>query len=100
MVYRAVLAGCGGMAKGWLKALSEAPELRGRVELVGLVDLNLAAAEALRGEFGLTGAATGTGSCSNVGGGGWTGCWNKMMKEARDEKKADAAAAGQSAVPK
>ena len=46
------------------------------------------------------GAATGTGSCSNVGGGGWTGCWNKMMKEARDEKKAEAAADGQSAVPK
>ena len=31
MVYIAVLAGCGAMAKGWLKALSETPELRGRV---------------------------------------------------------------------
>jgi predicted dehydrogenase len=48
------------MAKGWPKALSEAPEHRGRVELVGLVDLNRAAAEALRAEFGLTGAATST----------------------------------------
>ena len=42
------------MAKGWLKALRDAPELRGRVEIVGLVDLNADAAEALRAEFGLT----------------------------------------------
>ena len=60
MVYRAVLAGCGSMAKGWLKALNDAPELKGRVQVVGLVDLNLTAAEALRQEFGLTTAATGT----------------------------------------
>lgn len=59
MVYIAVLAGCGAMAKGWLKALSETPELRGRVEIAGLVDVNLAAAEALRVEFGLDGARTG-----------------------------------------
>ncbi|HVY52285.1 MAG TPA: gfo/Idh/MocA family oxidoreductase, partial [Devosia sp.] len=58
-MYRAVLAGCGNMAKGWLRALNEAPELRGRVELVGLVDINPAAAEALRQEFALTGAKTG-----------------------------------------
>ena len=31
MVFRAVLAGCGSMAKGWLKALADAPELQGRV---------------------------------------------------------------------
>jgi len=48
------------MAKGWLRALNEAPELRGRVSVVGLVDLNLAAADALRKEFALDAAATGT----------------------------------------
>src|SRR3569623_328487 len=48
------------MAKGWLTALNEAPELKGRVQVVGLVDLNLQAAEALRQEFELTSAATGT----------------------------------------
>lgn len=60
MVYIAVLAGCGAMAKGWLKALAETPELRGRVEIAGLVDVNFAAAEALRAEFGLDGADIGT----------------------------------------
>ena len=60
MVFRAVLAGCGSMAKGWLRALNEAPELKGRVTLVGLVDLDLAAADALRQEFGLGTAVTGT----------------------------------------
>ena len=60
MVFRAVLAGCGSMAKGWLRALNEAPELKGRVTLVGLVDLDLAAADALRQEFGLDTAVTGT----------------------------------------
>jgi predicted dehydrogenase len=47
------------MAKGWLRALSEAPELSGHVEMVGLVDINVAAAEALKQEFGLTNARTG-----------------------------------------
>jgi predicted dehydrogenase len=60
VVFRAVLAGCGSMAKGWLRALNEAPELKGRVTLVGLVDLDLAAADALRQEFGLDTAVTGT----------------------------------------
>ena len=59
MVFRAVLAGCGAMAKGWLKALAETPELAGRVVVVGLVDLDLGAANRLRDEFGLS-AATGT----------------------------------------
>jgi predicted dehydrogenase len=48
------------MAKGWLRALSEAPELKGRVAIVGLVDIDPVAAEALRQEFGLDSAATGT----------------------------------------
>jgi len=59
-VLRAVLVGCGAMAKGWLKALAETPELEGRVMLVGLVDIDLAAAEKLKAEFGLAAAATGT----------------------------------------
>jgi predicted dehydrogenase len=60
MVFRAVIAGCGNMAKGWLKALGESPELRGRVAVVGLVDVDLAAAERLKSEFKLSAAATGT----------------------------------------
>jgi len=60
MSERAVLVGCGAMAKGWLKALAETPELEGRVMLVGLVDIDLAAAEKLKAEFGLAAAATGT----------------------------------------
>jgi len=59
VVFRAVLAGCGAMAKGWLKALAETPELAGRVVVVGLVDLDLGAANRLRDEFGFS-AATGT----------------------------------------
>jgi predicted dehydrogenase len=59
LAFRAVLAGCGSMARGWVKALNE-PGLEGRVDFIGLVDVNLAAAEKLRAEFGLTGAATGT----------------------------------------
>ena len=58
-MHRAVLAGCGAMAKGWVKALREAPELAGRVELVGLVDVNADAAQRFNAELGL-GAMTGT----------------------------------------
>ena len=60
MIKRAVMVGCGAMAKGWLRALAEAPELKGRVAVVGLVDVNPLAAEALRSEFNLTDAKTGT----------------------------------------
>lgn len=60
MVFRAVLAGCGSMAKGWLNALKDAPELQGRVQIVGLVDLDRATADRLKAEFALTDAATGS----------------------------------------
>ncbi len=60
MAFRAVLAGCGSMARGWVKALAEQPDLVGRVDLVGLVDVHLPAAEAMRDEFSLTGITTGT----------------------------------------
>lgn len=39
------------------------------------------------------GAKTGTGSCTTVGGGGWTGCYQQQMNAARAERKADAEAA-------
>jgi predicted dehydrogenase len=56
---RAILVGCGNMAATWVKALRE-PVLAGRVELAGLVDINLPAAERLREEFSLAGAEVGT----------------------------------------
>ncbi len=59
-MYRAVLAGCGAMARGWVKALREQPDLMGRVEIVGLVDLDAKAAEALRDMFDLPGVTIGT----------------------------------------
>jgi predicted dehydrogenase len=48
------------MAKGWVKALQNAPDLAGQVTIVGLVDIDGAAAEKLRDEFGLADAITGT----------------------------------------
>lgn len=42
----------------------------------------------------------GTGSCTNTGAGGWTGCWNQQMKAARAEKKQDAQAEAESPLPK
>jgi hypothetical protein len=35
--------------------------------------------------------ASGTGSCSASGSGGWTGCWSQLMKQAREERKQQAA---------
>jgi hypothetical protein len=46
------------------------------------------------------GAATGTGSCSNVGGGGWTGCLQKQMRNYRADRKQQAATEGESPLPK
>ena len=60
MAFKAVLVGCGGMSKGWLTAITSHPLLEGRVEMVGLVDLDRATAEARAAEFGLEAAAIGT----------------------------------------
>lgn len=60
MIYTAVLAGCGGMSKGWLSAIAEHPLLKGRVRIIGLVDLDRATAEARANEFALTDAVIGT----------------------------------------
>lgn len=57
-MYRAVLAGCGSMARGWLEAVASTP-IAGQVQIVGLVDLDLAAAQKLRDGFGLTDAVVG-----------------------------------------
>ncbi len=57
---RAVLCGCGAMAKGWLKAIAETPEIRSAVVIAGLVDVNPAAAKALADEFGLANAVIGS----------------------------------------
>ncbi len=60
MTFKAVLIGCGAMARGWLKAINETPALRGRLEIVGLVDLDRATAESLANDFALEGAEIGT----------------------------------------
>src|SRR5690606_15472320 len=59
-VLNAVLVGCGAMSRGWLDALTSQPELRERVALVGLVDLDRSAAERRKSEFGLDAAQTGS----------------------------------------
>lgn len=60
MVFTAVLAGCGGMSRGWLSALAEHDLLKGRVKLVGLVDLHRPTAEERAAEFGLADAVVGS----------------------------------------
>ena len=60
MAFRAVLAGCGGMSKGWLTAIGEHALLAGRIEVVGLVDLDPAVAKARAAEFGLSQAVIGS----------------------------------------
>ncbi|SMQ61811.1 Predicted dehydrogenase [Devosia lucknowensis] len=60
MAFTAVLVGCGGMSKGWLTAITTHPLLSGRVQVVGLVDLDRATAEARATEFGLSDAVIGT----------------------------------------
>jgi len=52
---RAVLVGCGAMSRAWLEACAAVPE----VEVVGLVDLDEAAARGRQEEFGLAGAVVG-----------------------------------------
>lgn len=60
MTFTAVIAGCGNMSKGWLSALANHPLLKGRVQIVGLVDLHRATAEARAAEFGLSNITIGT----------------------------------------
>jgi predicted dehydrogenase len=48
------------MSKGWLSAIAEHPLLKGRVDIVGLVDLHLPTAQARAAEFGLSEIAIGT----------------------------------------
>ena len=37
------------------------------------------------------GAASGIGSCSAVGAGGWSGCWAQQMRAAKAQRRAEAA---------
>ena len=48
------------MSRGWLSAVAEHPLLKGRIEIVGLVDLHQPTAEARAAEFGLTNATIGS----------------------------------------
>jgi predicted dehydrogenase len=58
MTFRAVLVGCGAMSKGWLSAL-DGELLKGKVDIVGLVDIDRGTAETRAAEFGLSGAVIG-----------------------------------------
>lgn len=60
MAFTAVLAGCGSMSRGWLSAIAEHPLLQGKVQVVGLVDLDRAIAESRAAEFDLGDAVIGT----------------------------------------
>jgi hypothetical protein len=42
---------------------------------------------AVRSQDTLTVGQSGIGSCTNSGGGGWTGCFQKQMQEARRERE-------------
>ncbi|MCG5480354.1 Gfo/Idh/MocA family protein [Sinorhizobium alkalisoli] len=53
MILRAVLCGCGAMAKGWVRAIAADPGLQTAIRIVGLVDVNLDAARKFAGEFSL-----------------------------------------------
>jgi predicted dehydrogenase len=48
------------MSRGWLKAIAETPSLAADVEIVGLVDIDRAIAQARADEFGLAGISIGT----------------------------------------
>ncbi|MBB4009823.1 putative dehydrogenase [Rhizobium taibaishanense] len=48
------------MAKGWVRAVTETPDLADKINIVGMVDLNPAAAQALAEEFGLRDAVVAT----------------------------------------
>lgn len=54
MTYTAVLCGCGAMAKGWLRAIAEHQDLKDKIAIAGLVDLDEGVARSLADEFGLT----------------------------------------------
>jgi hypothetical protein len=45
---------------------------------------------AVRSQAALSEGASGAGSCSSVGAGGWTGCWAEQMRRAKAERKAQA----------
>jgi predicted dehydrogenase len=53
---KVVLAGCGGMSAAWLKTAREIPGL----DMVGLVDIRLAAAQQRKDEYGFNSAITDT----------------------------------------
>ncbi|WP_164821962.1 Gfo/Idh/MocA family protein [Sinorhizobium medicae] len=60
MIFRAVLCGCGAMARGWLKAIAADRELQSIIRVVGLVDVNSEAARALAAEFEIEDAVIGS----------------------------------------
>lgn len=53
MILRAVLCGCGAMARGWVKAIVADPDLRSAIRIVGLVDVKPEIAVALATAFDL-----------------------------------------------
>ncbi|MEJ6846583.1 Gfo/Idh/MocA family protein [Sinorhizobium fredii] len=60
MILRAVLCGCGAMARGWVKAIAADPDLRSAIRIVGLVDVKPEIAVALATAFDLEDAVIGS----------------------------------------
>lgn len=94
MTFKAVLCGCGAMAKGWLKAIASNPTLTEQISIVGLVDVNPAAAEALAAEFGLSDAATGSDLAQMLASSGADLVFDVVVPHARFEVVSTALKAG------
>ena len=60
MERNAVICGCGAMARGWLRAITENEDLAAGIKVVGFVDLNQEAALSLAREFGYADALIGS----------------------------------------
>ena len=58
--YSAIIVGCGGITAAWLDAIKAINQPKKRVEIVGLVDLNIKHAEEKKKKFSLPAARTGT----------------------------------------
>ncbi|QDY70759.1 Gfo/Idh/MocA family protein [Qingshengfaniella alkalisoli] len=91
---RAVLAGCGAMAEGWIKAIQGSVELSESVKIVGLVDLDLDRAKTVADGHGLAGAIIGSDLSDVIGQTDATVVFDVVVPAARFDVAGQALAAG------